>query len=364
MFARLVIITSNSIFQSRIAPTLKAGMEPVNISYRIQIKDEIKTFDYRLDPENYGLTKETASSTALTTADWTRLDHRKCSHCPLNSEEHPHCPLALQLQPLVENFHETSSIDQVELEMIRGTRKIIDTTSLQEALGSILEVLYPACGCPKTLLMRPHARFHIPSGSEEEKVYTVTSMYMLAQYFRDKTDSNGDFAFAGLIDFYADMSVLNKAIASRLTGATRSDSVKNAITLMDMYSTLIPLMLEEDLVEIRGIFKDFLPEEAPEKMSAIKNHVLERIKTAKLELIPLDEDSKDSEPDWLKEAKGIKADGNKDVEPAPRPEVIDHAKLAADEILKNSSLTLELVPNESVDDNLKTGKASFKLPDD
>lgn len=341
-------------------------MEPVNIGYRIKIKDEIKAFDYRLHSETYGLTEETASSTALTTAEWTRLDHRKCPHCPLQSEEHPHCPLALQLEPLVENFHQTSSIDEVELEMIRGTRKIIDTTSLQEALSSILEVLYPASGCPKTLLMRPHARFHIPSGSEEEKVYSVTSMYMLAQYFRDKTDSNGDFEFAGLIDFYADMSVLNKAIASRLTGATRSDSVKNAITLMDMYSTLIPLMLEDDLVEIRGIFKDFLPEEAPEKMAAIKNRVLERIKTAKLELVPLDEDSNDNEPDWLKEAKGIKADENKDVEPPPRPEVIDQAKLAADEILANSSLTLELVPTEAEAEDKKpiTGKASFKLPDD
>jgi len=339
-------------------------MEPVNIGYTLRFKDSTETFDYQLHPDTYELITQSNHDGPSSAPEWARLDHKKCSHCPLDSQRQAFCPLAIQLHPLIDRLHQTSSIDEVELEMRRGTRRIIEATTLQEAVGFILEVVYPASGCPKTRLMRPQARFYIPSGSEEEKVYSITSMYMLAQYFREKTDGNGDFDFAGLIDFYSEMSALNRAVASRLTGATRSDSVKNAITLMDMYSTLIPLMLEEDLVELRNIFNDFLPEQTTEKMAAVKNHVLERIKTAKLEIVPIEEDTADTEPDWLKEAREKKTDANDKAKTPRQPEPVNEALFAADEILKNSSLTLQLAPTEEDDEKPKTGKAIFKLPDD
>jgi hypothetical protein len=342
-----------------------ADMEPVNIGYKLHFADRTEAFNYQLQPDTYEIIVESNTESSAADPQWVKLDHKKCAHCPLNSNHQPYCPLAMQLQPLVETLHQTSSIDEVELEMIRGSRRIIETTTLQEAVGSILEVIYPASGCPKTKLMRPQARFHIPSGSEEEKVYGITSMYMLAQYFRKKNGSSGDFDFTGLINFYSDMSVLNKALASRLTGVTRSDSVKNGITLMDMYSTLIPLMLEEDLVELRDIFSDFLPQQPAEKMAPIKNHVLERIKTAKLEIVPIEEDSADNRPDWLREVKGEQSENNHNSETPKHQKPALDATLAADAILKNSSLTLELVPTEDEgEEKPRTGKAIFKLPED
>jgi hypothetical protein len=106
--------------------------------------------------------------------------------------------------------------------------------------------------------MRPMARFHLPLASEEETVFRVAGMYLVAQYFLTHNGKKGQFAFDGLISIYEDFHILNKAIASRLQYATDSDSSKNAITLLDMYSSLVPMLLEDQLAEIRGFFTAFL----------------------------------------------------------------------------------------------------------
>jgi hypothetical protein len=169
--------------------------------------------------------------------------------------------MALQLHKVVERFHETRSIDEVKLEVITEDRTVVQTTALQRVLSSMLGLIFPTCGCPKTAYMRPMARFHLPLASEEETVFRVAGMYLVAQYFLTHNGKKGQFAFDGLISIYEDFHILNKAIASRLQYATDSDSSKNAITLLDMYSSLVPMLLEDQLAEIRGFFTAFLPED-------------------------------------------------------------------------------------------------------
>ncbi|MFN3714025.1 MAG: DUF6901 family protein [Alcanivoracaceae bacterium] len=282
-------------------------MNSVNIIYRIKLNETTtEVFDFPLAEQTFDL----ICKDPVDPPKWARLDYRQCSHCPLSLETHQYCPLALQLHSIVDRFHDTRSIDEVEVEVITEERHFTQRTALQRIIASMLDLVYPICGCPKTAFMKPLARFHLPLCSEEETVFRVTGMYLLAQYFLSRTPSRrGKIEFDGLTDIYTDLHILNTAVASRLQSATQSDSAKNAITLLDMYSTLVPLLLEDELVEMRGFFQAYLPEDDIQPLAQTK--YLEKAKAFSLDLdnlnlTPTEEESKhDDMPEWLKEARGI-----------------------------------------------------------
>lgn len=336
-------------------------MDPVSITYKIKLPKTVEQFAFKLHPETFELQNPAPENLP----DWTELEYKKCPHCPLNSKDHPHCPIAVRLYDIVERFHGTTSIDEVEMEIITEERRVIQKTALQRAVASMLELVFPASGCPKTDHMRPLARFHLPLASEEENIFRVTGMYLLGQYFRSITSQGGRIEFQGLIDLYSEIGIMHKAVAGRLQKATRSDSVKNAIALLDMYSTLVPLLLEDQLVEMRGFFKAFLPEETVSNAPVLTSNYLKSIKNAALELVPLEGKKADDTPEWLKKAKqGATAEepeaaSDKATDLPSVPEV--------DNILKNSKLTLELMPIEGEkkpEEKPKSGRATFTLPDD
>ncbi len=304
-------------------------MDTVNITYRINFDSgKSEVFDFNLDEQSFDL----IASDNVELPNWTELSYRKCEHCPLDEAEHSHCPLAVNIFQVVDRFHDTRSIDEVELDVTTRERRVIQKTALQHAIASMFDVVFPTCGCPQTALMKPLARFHLPLASEEETVFRVTSMYLLAQYFmRNAQSGGGRIELEGLTDIYDNLHILNKTVASRLQSATQSDSVKNAITLLDMYSTLVPVLVEDELVEIRGFFKAFFPDMDLEEATT---NYLEKAKNFSLELEPVDSADAD-EPDWMKEAKGnLGQEGSGSAEDMT----------AADKILSASGLSLSLEP--------------------
>lgn len=329
-------------------------MESVNITYRIKLSEKVtETFSFDLDGKTFELTNKQVDNPPK----WAELGFRQCSHCPLKAEQHTHCPMALQLHNVVERFHNSRSIDEVEVEVINDDKRVVVTTALQRVIASMLGLVFPICGCPKTAYMRPLARFHSPLASEEETVFNVTGMYLLAQYFLTTAGTRGQFDFKGLASIYDDMHILNAAVASRLQGATTSDSVKNAITLIDMYSTLVPMLIEDQLAEMRSFFRAYLPEGDAAPKST-KNY-LEKAKafSLELELAPID-DGKPGEPEWLKAAKAGRAEF-KLPDDAPAVE----KKTAADEpMVTASGLALSLEPIGGAP--AEKGKASFNVPED
>ncbi len=337
-------------------------MDTITISYRIKISDTItEVFDFEMDDKTFELVNQPKP---VNPPEWTQLAYRQCSHCPLKAEEHPHCPFALQLHDITERLHKTRSIDDVYLEVVTEDRTVVQTTAIQHVLSSMLGLVAPICGCPKTAYMRPLARFHVPLSNEEEVVFRVAGMYLLAQYFLSNTkDKTGKFSFEGLISIYDDMHILNKAVASRLQMATDSDSLKNAITLIDMYSTLIPMLLEDQLVEIRGFFNAYLPAGEPEPESKTQN-LLEKARAfvvdmdaSNLSLMPVDEAGET--PAWLR-GLSDETESLSTTEPA-KPA----GPSAIDQILSSSSLSLSLEdPTEDKAPPVPRGIAVFKLPDD
>lgn len=293
-------------------------METISVVYRIKLSPVLtEEFDFEMDPETFEIT---STPRVAKLPAWTELGFKQCANCPLKPEEHPHCPMAVQLHHIVERFHTTRSIDEVTLEVITEQRTVIQTTALQNAISSMLGLVFPISGCPRTEGMKPLARFHVPLASEEETVFNVSGMYLLAQYFVNLKNRNGVLSFDGLIRMYEDLHVVNKAVASRLQAVTTSDSVKNAITLLDMYSSLIPMLLQDQLVEIRRFFNAYLPED---EIVVPTSNYLEQAKAFRIVLTP-EEEVQDAEttaiatlraereqqlleehkdmPDWLKQS--------------------------------------------------------------
>ncbi|MFZ5529739.1 MAG: DUF6901 family protein [Pseudomonadota bacterium] len=256
-------------------------MNSIKTLYRIKLSDELtEEFDYEMDGE----TLEIVAAPLLGELPaWTALGFKQCPNCPLKPDDHPHCPMAVQLHNIVGRFHDTRSIDEVELEVITDQRRVTQTLPLQNALASLLGLVFPISGCPRTEGMKPLARFHVPLASEEETVFNVAGMYLLAQYFVNVKNRNGVLSFDGLISAYNDLHIVNKHVASRLQAVTSSDSVKNAITLVDMYSSLMPMLLQDQLVEIRRFFNAYLPDD---EVVAPTNNYLEQAKALRIVLTP------------------------------------------------------------------------------
>ena len=49
--------------------------------------------------------------------DWTRLEHEKCSNCPLNEKDTPRCPAAVALAEPINYFKDRVSFDEYEIEI-------------------------------------------------------------------------------------------------------------------------------------------------------------------------------------------------------------------------------------------------------
>ena len=106
-------------------------------------------------------------------------------------------------------------------------------------------------GCPWTDRLRPMARFHLPFASEAETVYRSVCMFLLARELAGAGDAHG---FATLKDLYDNLHVVNRDMSRRLGAATRTDPARNAMALLDSYTTLLPAALESSLEELKPLF--------------------------------------------------------------------------------------------------------------
>ena len=235
-------------------------MDPISITYQFHTPgDDPINIALKLQP----VTLELIDNWPKELPAWSRLEFHQCSNCPLSPETHPYCPLAANLVNVVGLFGTTNSFDRLQLDVTVEERRVSQETSAQKALSSLFGLISAASGCPITAFFKPMARFHLPLASPEETMYRVMSMYLMAQYFRQEKGNNTDMDFAGMINIYQDVEIVNRHMAKRLSVATKADTSLNAIVILDSYAKTLPLLIEEkvladSLKEIRGLFSSFL----------------------------------------------------------------------------------------------------------
>ncbi|HEY2677998.1 MAG TPA: hypothetical protein VGI65_13595 [Steroidobacteraceae bacterium] len=182
---------------------------------------------------------------------WTELKFSQCANCPLSADEHKHCPAALHMAPVIESLKALVSFDTIGVTVLQAERQTYAETSAQQALSSVLGLIMATAGCPWTDRLRPMARFHLPFANEAETVYRSICSYLLARELMGTKDEHG---FASLKELYENLHIVNRDMSRRLGAATRTDPARNAMALLDSYTTLLPAALESSLQELRPLF--------------------------------------------------------------------------------------------------------------
>ena len=186
--------------------------------------------------------------------EWVALDFYKCAHCPLSATTHKHCPLAANLVNIINHLDTLHSYQQIRIKVIMENRTITQNTTIQKGLSSLMGLVIATSGCPHTTFFKSMARFHLPLADEDETICRVTSMYLLTQYFLMNEGKPADFVLKGLMELYDNMHIINTTIAKRLRAASKTDSAVNAIVLLDIFTSVLPLSIETCLQDIRHLF--------------------------------------------------------------------------------------------------------------
>ena len=227
----------------------------MKITYTFTFPDQRQEiFEVRLDPK----TIEMSGPLPVDLPVWTELDFHKCSHCPLDSSVHPHCPPAARIAEIVDRFAQIMSYQEVHVQVDTPERMVSKNTTAQVGLCALLGLVMASSGCPHTALFKPMAAFHLPLASSEETAYRAASMFLLAQYFLNKETGKADLTMRGLEAFYRSIELLNEHMAQRIRAGIDKDAAINALVELDFFAKNFTFGMEEQLEELRHLFVPYM----------------------------------------------------------------------------------------------------------
>ena len=234
-------------------------MTTLSITYKVATPDSREhVFRVQLDRDSALLISKPLENPPA----WTELGFHQCQGCPLNGAT-THCPAALHLAGVIDGFTDLVSYDQVRVTVESEERSVVATLSAQQALASLMGLIMASSGCPRTAVFRPMARFHLPFSSEAETAYRVASMYLVAQQFKARSGEPADFKLEDFESVYRGVHAVNRGMAQRLRAASRQDAIVNAIVLLDVYSSLVPVAIHDILDEVKPAFDALLAPATP-----------------------------------------------------------------------------------------------------
>jgi len=224
-----------------------------DLEYRFILQDnQTQTYTFQFDGERYELSEERHAP-----APWCELSFQQCPNCPYQSNGPKYCPAALRLNQVVRDVDHMMSYEQIEVEVITRHRTIKQTSTVQEAVSSLLGLLLASSGCPHTEFLLPMARFHLPFANAEETLWRACGSFLLAQYFRREEDTPTEL-LEDILRHYANLEVLNSQLVKRLKSQVHSDACPNAIVLLDNYAKHFPLFIERSIEQLKPLYTAYL----------------------------------------------------------------------------------------------------------
>lgn len=189
---------------------------------------------------------------------WAALGFHRCPSCPLDPQQHPGCPPAVDLVPIIQAFADADSVEDVDVCVSSEQREYRRQCDLQMALRSLMGLVMGSSACPAFAHLRGMARFHLPFASRAETAWRLVATWMLSQHLQQGTPTS----LEPLRQHYAQLREINIAFAARLRAASRRDAPVNAIAALSSLSSLVAFSLDDDLEEIRRFL---LPTPAPDR---------------------------------------------------------------------------------------------------
>lgn len=226
--------------------------KPFLFKYHFDFPDGgTKDYHIALDPRTLSFMRE---DTGREPAEWTRLTFEQCHCCPLTTESHPMCPIALNIMELVYNFMDLFSYHDCTVTCETAERSYSKKTSVMEGLSAIFGVVMATSDCPIMEFLKPMARFHLPFATIEETTVRTASMYLLAQYFRYKDQPGTKFDFRILEKHYARVQQVNEGLLRRINSVSSEDADKNAIITLHSLSQFLSMEIDYSLGGLETVF--------------------------------------------------------------------------------------------------------------
>lgn len=186
--------------------------------------------------------------------DWALLEYKQCPNCPLTIEDSIYCPLAIDVEPVINGFSDFASYDLIDVTIEGKDREVHAKKSMQKVLSALLGLIMASSACPHMQFLRPLARFHSPFASKDETIFRVVSMCLMKQYIEHGENEEVTLSLDELKKKYEELQVLNSAFAKRLKDVIKRDAAVNAVVLLDILSKNVSISLESSLKQIRKLF--------------------------------------------------------------------------------------------------------------
>lgn len=223
----------------------------MKISYRFLLPNRhTRVYDVELDTT----TGRLVAAPKTQEHAWTALEHMKCTHCPLNQEDHPQCPVARNLASVADDFKNERSFDKVTVEVVTIERTYRKQLRMQEGLFGLFGLIMATSDCPYFEFLRPMARFHLPFSTYKETTVRSVSFYLLRQYFVAKKGGTPDFELNQLTALYKALEIVNLGMAARIRSMTTNDADANSIVILDGFAKLLSASLSNGLQDLEFMF--------------------------------------------------------------------------------------------------------------
>jgi len=217
------------------------------IEYRITLDDEHE-FSYRIELE-----RQYDPHLAAQTPRWTRLENNRCSNCPLNPGQYSHCPAAVDLHRVIEDFRGLPAFKKVSVQVRTPEREYIKHAGLEEGLRALLGVIMATSACPLLGRLKPMAQQHLPFASNQEFILRAVSLYLMRQYFNFREGRHADWELKGLVKQFQQLQLVNQAFWQRIHETCEGDSNLKAFLGFFSMASSMSYSLEAQLQKVRPL---------------------------------------------------------------------------------------------------------------
>ncbi len=217
------------------------------IEYRITLDDEHE-FRYRIELE-----RQYDPQIAAQTPRWTRLENNRCSNCPLNPAQHSHCPAAVDLHRVIEDFRGLPAFKKVAVQVRTPEREYTKQVGLEEGLRALLGVIMATSACPLLGKLKPMAQQHLPFASNQEFILRAVSLYLMRQYFNFREGRHADWELNGLVKQFQQLQLVNQAFWQRIHETCEGDSNLKAFLSFFSMASSMSYSLEAQLQKVRPL---------------------------------------------------------------------------------------------------------------
>lgn len=217
------------------------------IEYRISLDDNHE-FSYRIE-----LDRAHDQAQAQAAPNWTRLEYQQCSNCPLSRNTFSHCPAAVDLHQVIEDFHGLPAFKKARVWVRTPEREYTKQVSLEEGLRALLGVIMATSACPVLGKLRPMAQNHLPFANNQEFILRAVSLYLARQYFNFREGRRADWELKGLVRMFQQLQLVNQAFWQRIHDTCEGDSNLKAFLTFFSLSSSMTYSLETQLQKIRPL---------------------------------------------------------------------------------------------------------------